>query len=276
MGVVFAGISPHPPLLIPEVGGEGRGKVEATLKAEEEWARHLRAANPERIVIISPHAPSDINRIPIFDVDRLSGDMGRFGHSEVSMEWEVDRSFVKRLAAENIPTIKIDAGLCERCHLHAEIDHGAFVPLYFASQAGVKVPIVLLGYAGLSRRDYERLGKIIARLATEDHLATALIASGDLSHRLLADGPYGFNKEGPIFDRMITEAMQKRSLRKIREIGESNIYEAGQCGFNAILALLSALESFDCTTNFLSYEGPYGVGYAVCFYEEIRERGQES
>ena len=273
MGLVFAGISPHPPLLIPEIGGERRDKVEATLKAEEIWAERLKAANPGRIVIISPHAPSDISRIPIFDLDKLSGDMGRFGCSEVAMEWEIDRLFVKKLSAENIPIIKIDNAFCEHWRLRAELDHGAFIPLYFAAKAGVKVPIVLLGYGALSRRYYERLGKVIAKLATEDSVPTAFIASGDLSHRLLASGPYGFNEEGPIFDKMITEAMQKRSLRKLREIGESNIYEAGQCGFNAILAVIAALESFDCETNFLSYEGPYGVGYAVCAYEEIRERG---
>ena len=33
------------------------------------------------------------------------------------------------------------------------------------------------------------------------------VASGDLSHKLRDDGPYGFAPEGPEFDRQITEAM---------------------------------------------------------------------
>jgi aromatic ring-opening dioxygenase LigB subunit len=33
------------------------------------------------------------------------------------------------------------------------------------------------------------------------------IASGDLSHKESADGPYGYAEEGVLFDSQITEAM---------------------------------------------------------------------
>ena len=47
-------ICPHPPLLIPEVGGAARNKIAATVTAMEKLAASV--GEPETIVVISPHA----------------------------------------------------------------------------------------------------------------------------------------------------------------------------------------------------------------------------
>ena len=47
-------ICPHPPLLIPEVGGTARNKIAATVSAMEKLAASI--GDPETIVVISPHA----------------------------------------------------------------------------------------------------------------------------------------------------------------------------------------------------------------------------
>ena len=53
-----------------------------------------------------------------------------------------------------------------------------------------------------------RFGQCIARAAQTLGRKTVLIASGDLSHKLSEDGPYGFASEGPVFDREVTKAMK--------------------------------------------------------------------
>jgi len=53
--LVFGVISPHPPLIIPEIGGKDIERVKRTVAALEIAAEKLAAAKPERLLIISPH-----------------------------------------------------------------------------------------------------------------------------------------------------------------------------------------------------------------------------
>ena len=47
-------ICPHPPLLIPEVGGPSLGRVAATVKGMQRLAELV--GEPETAVVISPHS----------------------------------------------------------------------------------------------------------------------------------------------------------------------------------------------------------------------------
>ena len=57
--IVFAGIAPHPPLLIPEVGGARIEQVADSQRALGQFARRLLDSNPDTVVVISPHSPLD-------------------------------------------------------------------------------------------------------------------------------------------------------------------------------------------------------------------------
>jgi aromatic ring-opening dioxygenase LigB subunit len=92
----------------------------------------------------------------------------------------------------------------------------------------------------------------------------ALIASGDLSHRLKADGPYGFHKQGPLFDQKLTNCLKNRDIKAIIGL-EDEFPEAGECGLRSFCFVLGILEGakISWSTDILSYEGPFGVGYLV-------------
>jgi AmmeMemoRadiSam system protein B len=53
--LVFGLISPHPPIILPEVGGDELPKVKKTIDALKAAASELAAAKPEELIIISPH-----------------------------------------------------------------------------------------------------------------------------------------------------------------------------------------------------------------------------
>ncbi|MFH1575817.1 MAG: class III extradiol dioxygenase subunit B-like domain-containing protein [Candidatus Nealsonbacteria bacterium] len=96
----------------------------------------------------------------------------------------------------------------------------------------------------------------------------ALIASGDLSHCLKKDGPYGFNAQGPEFDKALIEALKNKDIEKILKLDE--LYpEAGECGLRSICFILGMLEESKISyeTQILSYEGPWGVGYLVADFK---------
>lgn len=96
----------------------------------------------------------------------------------------------------------------------------------------------------------------------------ALIASGDLSHVLKADGPYGFNPQGPKFDENLIKHLKNKNIDKILKLDE-DYPEAGQCGLGSISFILGILEAskINYEPKILSYEGPWGVGYLVADLE---------
>jgi len=57
--LVFAGIAPHPPIMVPEVGRESTAEVRSSIDAMAELAERLTASGAETVVITSPHAPLD-------------------------------------------------------------------------------------------------------------------------------------------------------------------------------------------------------------------------
>lgn len=59
---VFAGLSPHPPIIVPEVGGDELEKVKKTVNAMRKWAEAVREARPDSFVFISPHGCFQIGR----------------------------------------------------------------------------------------------------------------------------------------------------------------------------------------------------------------------
>ena len=55
--IVFAGIAPHPPIMVPEVGGEAVAEVRGSIDAMAEMTKRIIASGAETLVLISPHAP---------------------------------------------------------------------------------------------------------------------------------------------------------------------------------------------------------------------------
>ena len=90
-----------------------------------------------------------------------------------------------------------------------------------------------------------------------------LIASGDLSHRLTPDAPYGFRPQGPLFDRLVIDALRSRAWEQIEALDPDLVEEAGECGLRPLAILLGAARAANLNSEVLSYEGPFGVGYPV-------------
>ena len=93
------------------------------------------------------------------------------------------------------------------------------------------------------------------------------IASGDLSHKLLPEGPYGFAPEGPVFDERIGEIFASGDLGGLFEFDEAFCDRAAECGLRSFQIMAGAIDGLGFQSRLLSNEGPFGVGYGVatCF-----------
>ena len=70
------------------------------------------------------------------------------------------------------------------------------------------------------------------------------VASGDLSHKLKADGPYGFAPEGPKLDKGLCDLFEQGNLRGLFELDEQICDSAAECGVRSFQIMAGALEEF--------------------------------
>jgi AmmeMemoRadiSam system protein B len=63
--LVYGVISPHPPIILPEIGGDETKKVQKAIAALEKAARELALAKPDKLIIISPH-PQHGFQVPLY------------------------------------------------------------------------------------------------------------------------------------------------------------------------------------------------------------------
>ncbi len=141
-------------------------------------------------------------------------------------------------------------------------DWGFNVPLYFlAKDFRGRIEKNLTG-ANSPSFYYKKGKELFNSKIINSESKIALIASGDLSHHLREDGPYGFREDGLKFDEKLVEALSKKNVQEILQL--ENMYPgAGECGLRSFCALLGVLEESGMNYNpeILSYEGPLGVGY---------------
>lgn len=262
MSLKAAYLVPHPPIILPEVGRGEEVKIADTHNAYLNIASGIGEIKPELIVIISPHARAFMDYIEIYGGDKISGDMRNFRAPQLKIEAENDVQFASALA-ETAQSSGVPAGIINASG-NAGLDHGAFIPLYYINKYYTGYKIVLCGISGLSSRNHFEFGKIIANVCEESAKRAVLIASGDLSHKLTHNGPYGFNPDGPVFDKKIVEIIEKAAPADFLKIDKILCDNAAQCGLKPLQILAGALDGEAIETKVLSYEGPFGVGYAVC------------
>lgn len=267
-GILAAVMVPHPPLIVPEVGKGEEKKIQKTIDAYREAAEFITAYKPETIVILSPHQTMYADYFHISPGRSAKGDLGTFRANNVKFEVSYDTEFVEELCLladrRNLPA----GTLGER---EKKLDHGTMVPLYFVEQFYQDFKIVRIGLSGLPLTRHYELGECIRETAGRLRRKTVIIASGDLSHRLKEDGPYGFQEEGPVYDKRIMEVMGTGSFSELFDFSEKFCEKAGECGHRSFVIMAGAFDQREVTAKRLSYEGPFGVGYGVCTFEAGRE-----
>jgi len=202
MPIIFASISPHPPIILPSVGSKAdREKVKKTIESLELLGKKMKEINPNSIIISAPHPDWGFN-VPLFFLARdFKGEIEQhlIGLESPQFHFEQGKKLYQKIVGGSPPTKKV-----------------------------------------------------------------AIIASGDLSHCLKEEGPYGFHPDGPKFDKDLIDALRKKDIEKILKLND--LYpEAGECGLRSFCFLLGILEAsgIEYQPEILSYEGPFGVGYLV-------------
>ncbi|MBE5924593.1 MAG: AmmeMemoRadiSam system protein A [Lachnospiraceae bacterium] len=268
MAIVGAFAVPHPPLIIPEVGRGKEKGIADTIKAYEKVSEMVADLKPETIVVITPHTVMYSDYFHISPGEGAVGSFAQFGAPEVGISAEYDTAFVKKLCvlcAEN----EVDAGVGGQ--KDPTLDHGTLIPLYFITKRYTDFNMVRIGISGLEPEEHYRLGMMIKRAAKELNRRVVCIASGDLSHKLTHDGPYGFSPDAGPYDKEVMETLEKAEFGKLMEFNELRLEKVAVCGHRAFIVMGGAFDGVNVTSKRLSYEGPFGVGYGVVTFKPEEE-----
>lgn len=254
---------PHPPIIVPDIGRGEEKKIQKTVEAYQTVARRIAELKPETIVLMSPHQILYSDYFHISPGRGAFGDFSQFRAPQVQIEVQYDTEFVEQLC-KLADAADFPAGT--QGERDKRLDHGTMVPLYFVNQYLKDYRLVRIGLSGLPLKMHYQLGQYIQEADKILNRSTVLIASGDLSHRLKEDGPYGYQKEGPEYDSRIMDVMGKAAFGELFCFPEDFCEKAGECGHRSFMIMAGTLDKRKVEAQALSYEGVFGVGYGICTY----------
>lgn len=263
MSIVGSVIVPHPPIIIPAVGRGQERELKKTVNAYRTAAQQVQVWKPNVLIVISPHAVIYPDYFHLYSGREAAGDLSAFGAPQIQLKTEYDtelRDAVTRWARD----IYIPTGTLGQTD--PALDYGTLIPLYFLRKAGVNCPILRVGLSGLSPLQHYRLGECIANAVKALGRRAVFLASGNLSHKLKANGSYGLAPEGPAFDKQMTAAMAAGDFLQFLTMDLGFCARTAECGLRSFQIMAGALDGLAVKPKLLSYEAPLGVGYAVAVF----------
>lgn len=269
-------IASHPPVLIPEIGGGREAEAQKTAQGMRDLARKITEVKPKTIICITPHGNVFRDGVAVIYENKIAGDLGKFGSPGIKMEKKCDMGLLDELnrsfALNQCHSIFLNQRTAEEYEIKLEIDHGLLVPLYFIDRFYQDYKIVHITIGFLSLYELYQMGMAIREAVERSQNEAIILASADLSHCLKDEGPYEFNRMGPVFDENIIYGIREKDYYSILTIPHQVYEPAGQCGLRPIVMGLGALDSLDTESEVYSYEGPFGVGYMTAYIDLKQEK----
>ncbi len=260
----LCGLLPHAPILVPGVAGPRIGRCRQSSEACAEFARRLVAGGPERLFLVSPHAPRIGNAFGLYGGERLRGDLSASGAPAVSVDLPNDRGATAAIVAES-GSSDLAVWTIGGCTL----DHGAVVPLWFLAAAGWRGPTCVASLSWTeSGTGCAAFGRAVGRAYARAGGTVALVASGDMTHRASPGAPEGHDARGVQFDRRMTELVRGGRLREVAELDPRLREAAAEDSVDSATVVAAALGFQAHGAQVLSYEHPFGVGYLVAVFHD--------
>jgi aromatic ring-opening dioxygenase LigB subunit len=268
MTLIGCFVTPHPPIIVPEVGGASLAQADATVRAMRAVRDKAALLDPDTIVLMSPHSALARSQMGVSLASAYKGSLAFFRAPHVRLDAVGDEVLAEAILDEalghGIPTTMTGA--------HGEVidlDHGAMVPLWYLMGALARpYRLVLLAFSYLSLEEHVRFGEAVGRAIIASSARVLYVASSDLSHRLLPGAPAGYDPRGAEFDHAVADTFAAGDWEALLSINPGLVSAAGECGYRSLAVLSGVVTALEASgghalNHLLSYEGPFGVGYLV-------------
>ena len=270
---VCAVLMPHPPIVVPAVGGRRTDAVARTVESMREAARRVVAHAPSSVLLISPHSPRRRGSFGLWDASHLRGSFAPFGAPAALVTLPGDPAFASQIARH-----AAHRGVSVWFQPESEeLDHGATVPLWFLIEAGWRGPTLVAGLTWPEGKDSAPFGNAIAAAIEESGQPVAIVASGDMSHRLKPGAPAGYHPNAAAFDDEFIAVLRSGDYGRLAGLDPALRDAAAEDVVESTRVALESAGSSNVGHRVLSYEGPFGVGYGVAvLFEEAPGASQSA
>ena len=245
--IVFAGFTPHTPLLLPTVLAAG-----------------LEQSQPETMVLFSSHQVKRENAFSINLQSQYQLDMHEVGDITTDKKYYPDLQLIdtvqRGMRKKNINLF---------LQSDAQLDHSCGVPLLALTEKIKDIRVVPISSCELNAQTHLDFGNAIKDFLVDSDKRIAVIASGDLSHALTPDAPLGFRPEGKLFDAAVKTAVENKDPSILISLDEKLVEAAAECGYRPLLMLMGVLQRINVQTEVISYDAPFGVGHLVARFKIV-------
>ncbi|MFA5753959.1 MAG: class III extradiol dioxygenase subunit B-like domain-containing protein [Patescibacteria group bacterium] len=258
MPLTNAALLPHSPLLIPEIGRANYSFLSKTTSAYQIISETLKTSGAETIIVISPHSPAQAESFTVNVAPEMSINLQDFGFIPAKTIISGDVLLADQIKNALRPDYNLSL-ISE-----SVIDHGAAIPAYLLKGLATGFKIVIVSPAeNLSLAEQFKFGQRLQAVIKSHEKKIAVIASGDLSHRLKKKSPGGYSPKGAKFDNKLIEYLSdpRNASQNILNLDDKLIKAAGECGLRPLLILLGVLDGYSWQPEVLAYQTDFGIGY---------------
>jgi len=253
-------LTPHPPVIIPAIGGADIQNYAKTVSALLQLSQELKEQQPDTIILLTPHGEAAVDRfsIRVPKAADFTASFADFGTEESTRSYPRDRIFTAQLIEA-----ALSAGIALEPSEQAELDYGTSVPLHYLASGLPETELVSIGISLASPAAHFQLGQLIRDLADKSDKRIALIASVELSHRISKASPHGFHPRAADWDQQVLELLEQGKSASLLVLDPFEVDEVGGQQYRGLAALLGAVGNESFKGEVLSYEAPNGIGCCV-------------
>lgn len=256
--IVFAGLVPHPPLLIPEVGKNNLNSLKKTIEAYSQLEQDLYASKPEVLLIFGKFGETSDQAFVINQKPKVKVDFKKFGDLLTKLEFDTDLALGYKIREATETTLPVILSAQEN------LDYHVGVALYALTQHLPSIKIVNIVSSHLDAEMHVKFGEHIKEIINQSGKRVAVITSTDLSPKLSHESPAGFAPEGQEFDQFILKNLAAKNFPALLSLDPVIVKKAeAEHAWKNILLLFGLIKNLNYTPEQLSYEAPFGIGYLV-------------
>ena len=258
MALTTIALLPHSPLLIPEIGRANYNFLEKTVASYEEIKNALKVEPVDTVIVVSPHSSPQADSFVLNVAPEMEINLKDFGFIPPKTVLPGDAFLADQIKNALRPEFPL------QLVSETVLDHGSAIPLYLLKSACPQAKIIVISPADtLSFEEQWRFGEKLREVLIANEKNIALIASGDMSHRLKKKSPGGYSPKGAKFDNKLIEYLSDplTASKNILKMDAKLIKDAGECGLRPLLVLLGVVNGDKWEPEVLSYQTDFGIGY---------------
>ncbi|MEI6379239.1 MAG: AmmeMemoRadiSam system protein B [Candidatus Falkowbacteria bacterium] len=260
MPLAYACLLPHSPVLLPGIAPSHGAELKKTLEHCRQIGSELIAAEPDIIITLSPHGVVQDKAFTINTAMRFASNFTEFGDLGTKQSRDGDLSLADQLIGPdfNFPVEAISSPV---------LDYGSAVSLTFLPES--KAKLLPIYTSNLSLSNHFLFGQKLGELIKKQDKPIALVASGDLSHRLNRRSPAGYSPKAKWFDKRVIKALETKKIDELINLDKALLDNVEECGLKPILILLGAMSTMSLSAEIVGYDYPMGIGWVTARFKFI-------